>query len=75
MSSNLDGDKTHYIRDLLSWETEGERSPAQDIEIRADFPRKQFCLYRNGEAVGVSSQYKAVWHAKQFLLAEMGVQP
>ena len=29
MSSNTDGDKTQYFRDLLSWECEGERSPAQ----------------------------------------------
>lgn len=29
MSSNLDGDKTEYFRDLLAWETEGERTPAQ----------------------------------------------
>lgn len=40
------------------------------IEIRADFPRKSFCLYVNGEAVGASSQYKAVWLAKQFLMGE-----
>lgn len=29
MSSNTDGDKTEYFRDVLSWETEGEKTPAQ----------------------------------------------
>lgn len=58
----------------LEMETEGERTPAQPlprIEIRADFPRKAFCLYVNGEAVGASSQYKATWLARQFLLGEL----
>lgn len=56
----------------LEVETEGERTPAQShIEIRADFPRKAFCLYVNGEAVGVSSQYKAVELARRFLMSEL----
>lgn len=29
MSSNLDGNKAEWFRDLLKWETEGERTPAQ----------------------------------------------
>jgi hypothetical protein len=29
VSSNTDGDKTQYFRDVLTWETEGERTPAQ----------------------------------------------
>lgn len=29
MSSNTDGDKAQYFRDLLTWETEGERTPIQ----------------------------------------------
>lgn len=29
MSSNTDGDKSKYFRDLIKWETEGERTPAQ----------------------------------------------
>jgi hypothetical protein len=29
VSSNLDGNKTEYLRDLLSWETDGERTPIQ----------------------------------------------
>jgi hypothetical protein len=32
VSSNLDGNKTEYFRDLLSWETEGERTPAQPVQ-------------------------------------------
>lgn len=62
-----------YFRALIEWEAEGERTPAQvpDIQIRADFPRRSFCLFVNGEPVGVSSQYKAVWHARNFLLGEL----
>jgi hypothetical protein len=60
-----------WIHEHISMETEGERTPAQaHIEIRADFPRKAFCLFVNGEAVGASSQYKAVWLTRQFLLGE-----
>jgi hypothetical protein len=62
---------TEWLREQIAMESEGERSPAQGIEIRADFPRKRFCLYVNGEAVGASSQYKAVWHARNFLLGEL----
>jgi hypothetical protein len=29
MSSNTDGDKAQYFRDLITWETEGEITPAQ----------------------------------------------
>jgi hypothetical protein len=29
MSSNTDGDKTQYFRDLIEWEVEGEITPAQ----------------------------------------------
>lgn len=29
MSSNTDSDKTQWFHDLLTWETEGEISPAQ----------------------------------------------
>jgi hypothetical protein len=66
-------DPTAWLREQIAMETEGERTPAQPhsrIEIRADFPRKRFCLYVNGEAVGASSQYKATWLARQFLLGE-----
>jgi hypothetical protein len=64
-------DPTAWLRDQIAMESEGEVSPAQShIQIRADFPRKRFCLYVNGEAVGTSSQYKAVWLAKQFLMGE-----
>jgi hypothetical protein len=63
---------TEWLREQISMETEGERSPAQpDIQIRADFPRKSFCLFVNGEPVGVSSQYKALWHTRNFLLGEL----
>lgn len=72
---------SHYENDSASagWldacrsmETEGQRSPAQpDIQIRADFPRRAFCLFVNGEPVGVSSQYKALWHTRNFLLGEL----
>lgn len=63
---------TAWLAEMRSMEVEGERTPAQpNIEIRADFPRRSFCLYVNGEPVGVSSQYKAVWHARNFLLGEL----
>lgn len=72
MSSNLDADKSTWFHDVIAWETEGARTPAQpDIQIRADFPRRAFCLYVNGEPVGVSSQYKALWHTRNFLLGEL----
>lgn len=29
MSSNTDGNKTAWFHDLIEWETEGERTPAQ----------------------------------------------
>lgn len=29
MTSNTDGDKSEYFRDLITWESEGERTPAQ----------------------------------------------
>jgi hypothetical protein len=29
MSSNTDGDKTQWFHDLIEWECEGERTPAQ----------------------------------------------
>lgn len=29
MSSNTDGDKSTWFHDLISWETEGEITPAQ----------------------------------------------
>jgi hypothetical protein len=72
-----DSANAEWLAMCRSMETEGSTTPAQaGIEIRADFPRKAFCLYRNGEAVGVSSQYKAVWLARQFLLGELAqVQP
>lgn len=42
------------------------------IEIRIDFPRRGFCLYVNGEAIGsVYSQYKFAALARQWLLAEV----
>lgn len=60
---------TEWIREQIAMEVEGERTPAQpDIQIRADFPRRAFCLYVNGEPVGVSSQYKALWHTRNFLM-------
>lgn len=63
---------TAWLREQIAMETEGERTPAQpNIEIRADFPRRSFCLFVNGEPVGVSSQYKAVWHARNFLIGEL----
>jgi hypothetical protein len=64
---------TEWLREMRQIETEGQRTPAQapDIQIRADFPRGLLCLYVNGEAVGASSQYKAVWHARNFLLGEL----
>lgn len=63
---------TEWIREQIAMETEGERTPAQpDIQIRADFPRRAFCLFVNGEPVGVSSQYKALWHTRNFLLGEL----
>lgn len=62
-----------WIREMIAMESEGERTPAQapDIQIRADFPRRAFCLYVNGEPIGVSSQYKALWHTRNFLLGEL----
>lgn len=36
MSSNTDGDKTQYFRDVITWETEGERTPAQDPDREPD---------------------------------------
>lgn len=61
-----------WLAEHIACETEGSRTPAQShIEIRADFPRKAFCLYVNGEAVGVSSQYKAVELARRFLIGEL----
>lgn len=69
MVTNSNDVANEYFRTLIEWEVEGERTPAQpDIQIRADFPRQRFCLYVNGEAVGASSQYKAVWHARNYLL-------
>jgi hypothetical protein len=63
---------TEWLREQIAMESEGERSPAQpDIQIRADFPRRAFCLYVNGEPVGVSSQYKALWHTRNFLMGEL----
>jgi hypothetical protein len=63
---------TEWLREQIAMESEGERSPAQpDIQIRADFPRRAFCLFVNGEPVGVSSQYKALWHTRNFLLGEL----
>lgn len=65
-------DTTAWLREQIAMESEGERTPAQpNIEIRADFPRKRFCLYVNGEAVGASSQYKPVWLARNFLMGEL----
>jgi hypothetical protein len=29
MSSNLDGDKSTWFHDLIEWEVDGERTPAQ----------------------------------------------
>jgi hypothetical protein len=29
MSSNTDGDKSAWFHDLIEWEVEGERTPAQ----------------------------------------------
>lgn len=64
-------DFEEWMHEHLAAETEGSRTPAQShIEIRADFQRQAFCLFVNGEAVGASSQYKAVWLARQFLLGE-----
>jgi hypothetical protein len=61
-----------WLREQIAMESEGERTPAQPrIEIRADFPRGLFCLYVNGEAIGASSQYKAVWLARNFLIGEL----
>lgn len=63
---------TEWLKAMADDESEGTRTPAQaPIEIRADFPRRQFCLYVNGEAVGASSQYKAVWLARRFLIGEL----
>lgn len=63
---------TEWLKAMADEESEGARTPAQPrIDIRADFPRRQFCLYVNGEAVGASSQYKPVWLARQFLLGEL----
>jgi len=38
MSSNTDGNKSAWFHDLLSWETEGERTPAQPVQrmVRID---------------------------------------
>lgn len=36
MSSNTDGNKSDWFHDLLSWETEGERTPAQDPDRAPD---------------------------------------
>lgn len=57
-----------WLAEQREIETEGERTPSQ-IEIRADFARRAFCLYTNGEAVGASSQYKAVALVRRALLA------
>lgn len=63
---------TEWLREHIAMEAEGERSPAQpDIQIRADFPRRAFCLYVNGEPIGASSQYKAVVLARNFLIGEL----
>lgn len=64
---------TAWLAEMRAMAVEGERTPAQvpDIQIRADFPRRAFWLYVNGEAVGCSSQYKAVWHARNFLIGEL----
>jgi hypothetical protein len=63
---------TEWLREQIAMESEGERTPAQpDIQIRADFPRRAFCLYVNGEPVGVSSQYKALWHTRNFLMGAL----
>lgn len=67
-----DSSTAEWLADMRAMETEGERTPAQpDIQIRADFPRRAFCLYVNGEPVGVSSQYKALWHTRNFLIGEL----
>lgn len=72
MVANSNSEANEYFRELIAWETEGDRTPAQpDIQIRADFPRKLFCLYVNGEAIGSSSQYKPLWHARNYLLGEL----
>ena len=63
---------TEWIREQLAMETEGQRTPAQaDVQIRADFPRGLFCVYANGEPVGMSSQYKAIELARRFLIGEL----
>lgn len=42
------------------------------IEIRIDFPRRGFCLFVNGEAIGnVFSQYKVAALTRDWLMSEV----
>ena len=61
-----------WLAEMRAMESEGERTPAQpDIQIRADFARGLLCLHVNGEPVGISGQYKALWHTRNFLIGEL----
>lgn len=65
-----------WIREMISMESEGEVSPAQqpDLKIRADFERGGFCIVANGEPNGTvyaKSQYKRAVIDRTWVLAQL----
>lgn len=66
---------TEWLREQITMESEGERTPAQDeIKIRADFERGGFCLVANGEPNGTvytKAQYKRAVIDRSWVLAEL----
>lgn len=69
-----DSSSTAWLAEMRSMESEGERTPAQqpDIQIRADFERRGFCLVANGEPNGkLYTQYKRAVIDRAWVLAQL----
>lgn len=64
---------TAWLAEMRQMEVEGERTPAQpDIQIRADFERRGFCLVANGEPNGkLYFQYKRAAIDRAWVLAQL----
>lgn len=73
MVANGNDTANERFRTLIDWETDGERSPPQpDIQIRADFERRGFCLVAHGEPNGkLYSQYKRAALDRAWVLAQL----
>jgi len=63
----LDSATPEWLTAMREMESEGERSP---IQIRADFARRGFALFVNGEAVGAVSTYKRTWLNRELAIRE-----